>query len=241
MEAQTLDPATLVITDVAPHTLGVAVVRENELGENVSGLFDPLILKQSSIPRTAKKSYSTMNEQQTSVRVQVYQGDAELAKDNEPVGEFTLDGLPPVPAGAPIEVEFSYNLSGELEVVARAPQWGLEKKVMMRPSKRHLSEPDKAKAKKRLEKIWRGPLPDTPTAQPVNTASGEPRWRTSRQYSRVAALLTHAERKLPSLATEQADQVAALIRSMRVALEHDDERAVDRDERALTDLLFDLA
>ena len=143
MEAHTLDAATLVITDVASHTLGVSVVRENEMGEQISGLFDPLITKQSSIPRTARKTYQTVSDQQSSVRVQVYQGDAEFAKDNEHVGEFVLEGLPPGPAGAAIEVEFSYNLSGELEVVARAKQWGLEKRVRMRPSKRQLSGAEK--------------------------------------------------------------------------------------------------
>ena len=52
--------------------------------------------------------------------------------------------------------------------------------------------------------------------------------------------MTHAERQLPVLAAENANRVAALIRSMRVALERDDEQTLTREERALTDLLFDL-
>ncbi len=242
MESRTLDPATLVITDVSPHTLGVAVAREGDGGAYETGFFDPLILKQSTIPRTAKKVYQTVADAQSSVRVEVYQGDAPLVARNEPVGEFVLDGLPPAPAGAPIEIEFSYNLSGELEVVARAVQWGLEKRVRMQPSRRHLSTDQKATARARLDRLWAEPLGKSADPTPASrTAGQEPRWRTSRHYSRVAALLTHAERRLPTLGPDDASRVAALIRSMRAALERDDETALDRDERTLTDLLFDLS
>jgi len=241
IEQQSLDPTTLVITDVAPHTLGVAVTRDNERGEAVDGLFDVLISKQSTIPRTATKMYQTAHDGQSSVRVQVYQGDAPIAADNQPVGEFVLDGLPPVAAGAPLEIEFSYNLSGELDVVARAKQWSLEKRVTMRASSRHLSSVDKIASRKRLEAIWNG-VPVNPV-QPVasDVPPEEPKWRTSRQYSRVAALMAHAERRLPTLAEAPAARVATLIRSMRAALARDDESAVDADERALTDVLFDLS
>lgn len=244
MESQTLAPETLVITDVAPHTLGVAVARDDEAGELVTGLFDPLIQKQSTIPRTARKRYQTIRDNQDSVHVEVYQGDSELATDNEPVGDFVLDGLPAASAGAVIEIEFSYNLSGELEVVARAPQWRLERRVLMRPSSRHLSTSDKADAKRRLERLWTQPLPTgaSPAPEAARSAlNGEPLWRTARQYSRVAALMTHAERRLPTLDADQAARVAVLIRSLRSALEADDEHGVEQSERALTDLLFDLA
>jgi molecular chaperone DnaK len=242
MESRTLDPTTLVITDVSPHTLGVAVAREDNGGVYEAGFFDPLILKQSTIPRTAKKVYQTVADAQPSVRVQVYQGDAPVVAQNEPVGEFVLDGLPPVPAGAPVEIEFSYTLSGELEVIARAVQWRLEKRVRMQPSRRHLSADQKAAARARLERLWTEPLANAAgPASAAPTTAEEPRWRTSRHYSRVAALLTHAERRLPTLPSDDAGRVATLIRSMRTALERDDEVALDRDERTLTDLLFDLS
>ena len=242
METQTVDPSTLVITDVSPHTLGVAVQRSGENGDRQPGYFDPLIRKQSTIPRTAKQTYYTIHDNQESVRVQVYQGDAEMAADNDHVGDFVLDGLPACRAGAPIEVEFSYNLSGELEVVARAVQWRLEKRVIMQPSTRSLSPTEKASARRRLNRLWSEPRTPAEAASTSAAArsEGEAGWRTSRHYSRVAALMTLAERKLPTLAPEAATRVAALIKSMRAALAKDDEPALERDERALTDVLFDL-
>jgi molecular chaperone DnaK len=247
IESQQVDASALVVTDVAPHTLGVAVVREGDLfgadDDTNARYFDPLIPKQSTVPRTARKMYQTANDWQRAVKVQVYQGDSDMVSQNEHVGEFVLEGLPPSPAGSPVEIEFSYNLSGELEVTARARQWGLERRVTMKPSRRHLSPEQKASSRARLDRAFTEhvgrSMPEAP--QQVPGASSEPGWRTSRHYSRVAALLGAADRALPTLAPEKASEVASLVRAIRGALERDDVQLLERDERTLTDLLFDLA
>ncbi len=118
IETQSIDASRLVVTDVAPWTLGVAVLRTNG-GQKFSGMFDPLILKQTTIPRTVARQYKTTCDWQDAVHVQVYQGDAPRCSDNIFVGDFQLEDIKQVPAGAPIDIEFSYNLSGELEVSAR--------------------------------------------------------------------------------------------------------------------------
>ena len=151
IEGNAIDPGAVVITDVAPWTLGVAVM-ERRGGEEVSGVFSPLIDKQSTVPRTATKHYSTTRDWQTSIRVEVYQGDAPMCAQNIKVGEFELELVDRAPAGADVEISFSYNLSGELEVVARA--LGHQRRVVMRPSPEHLSESEKAAARSRLESRW---------------------------------------------------------------------------------------
>jgi molecular chaperone DnaK len=243
MESGDLPSTQMVITDVCPHTLGVAIIVEDSEGTREAGRFDPLIRRQSTIPRTVRKAYSTVYDNQASVRVQVYQGDAEFVAENEAVGEFTVDGLPTSPAGMPVEVEFSYNLSGELEVVARIPRAGIERRVLMHPTPRCLSDAAKAQGMERLERLW---APDKglssgksvdqiPTINPSTQG-----WQTSRHYSRVAALLTHAEKKLPLLPETEAERVASLIRMLRRSLVMDDENALNSAERSLTDVLFDL-
>lgn len=247
IESEQVDASALVVTDVAPHTLGVAVVREGDLfgadDDSNARYFDPLIPKQSTVPRTARKMYQTANDWQRAVRVQVYQGDNEMVAQNEHVGEFVLDGLPPSPAGSPVEIEFSYNLSGELEVVARARQWGIERRVTMQPSRRSLSTEQKATSRARLDRAFAdnpGRTMPSPMTERHDAKSAEPGWRTSRHYSRVAALLGAADRALPTLPAEKVTEVAALVRAIRGALERDDVQLLERDERTLTDLLFDL-
>ena len=242
MESGDIPTTQMVITDVSPHTLGIAITQEGEQGELEADHFDALIHRQSTIPRTAKKSYRTILDNQEVVRVRVFQGDAPLVVDNEPVGEFTVEGLPPAPKGMPVEIEFSYNLSGELHVVARLPHASIERRVVMRPSPRHLSDDEKNRGRDRLKRLW-SPEGSTPavSAQASVPASGDPSgWRTSRHYSRVAALMTHAERKLPQLPDRQSERVADLIRKLRRSLVDDDEKLLESTERALTDVLFDL-
>jgi molecular chaperone DnaK len=246
IESQEIDASALVVTDVAPHTLGVAVMREGDLfgadDDSNAKYFDPLIPKQSTVPRTARKMYQTASDWQRAVRVQVYQGDGEMVSQNEHVGEFVLEGLPPSPAGSPVEIEFSYNLSGELEVVARAKQWNLESRVKMRPSRRHLSTEQKSASRARLDRAFADNAGRSMPLTPVtNTPGSEPGWRTSRHYSRVAALLGAADRALPTLPAERVAEVSALVRSIRGALERDDVALLERDERTLTDILFNLA
>lgn len=242
MESGDVPTAQMVITDVSPHTLGIAITEEGDQGELEADHFDALIHRQSTIPRTAKKSYRTVFDNQAIVRVRVFQGDAPLVIDNVPVGEFTVEGLPAAPKGMPVEIEFSYNLSGELHVVARLPHASIERRVVMRPSPCHLSHAEKIRGMDRLDRLWSpGGSARLAAGDAKVPATGDSsRWRTSRHYSRVAALMTHAERKLPQLPDRVSERVADLIRELRRSLIDDDEKVLELTERALTDVLFDL-
>jgi molecular chaperone DnaK len=241
IEGNTIDPSTIVITDVAPWTLGVSVQEERD-GRKVSGVFSPLIPKQSTIPRTVTKHYRTSYDWQSSILVEVYQGDAPMCVQNLKVGEFELERLERAPAGADVEISFSYNLSGELEVIARA--LGRERRVVMRPSAQHLSDAEKATARARLEKRWAsdtqpaGADPSTATTPPSSVAE---RARRAPLYSRVAPLVTKAEGLLTKVGAGPRARLEVLLLEMRAALIANDERAVATVEQALTNLLFELA
>ena len=107
----------LVVTDVAPFTLGVEVSKD--LGPEVrDGYFDPVIDRNTTIPVSRVKRYSTMSPNQPAIKVRVYQGESRRTDDNLLLGEFEVKGIPPGPAHQPVDIRFTYDLNGVLEIEA---------------------------------------------------------------------------------------------------------------------------
>jgi molecular chaperone HscC len=107
----------LVVTDVSPFTLGVAVSKEFA-GDMRGGYFDPVIERNSTIPVSRVKRYGTTQPNQRAIKIQVYQGEARKAEDNLLLGEFEVPGIPPGPTGQEVDIRFTYDLNGVLEVEA---------------------------------------------------------------------------------------------------------------------------
>ena len=107
----------MVMTDVCPFTLGVEVVKDFG-GHYQDGYFQPVLHRNSTIPVSKEEAFSTVAPNQSEVTLKVFQGDARKVKDNVALGELTVRDLPPGPAGTPVYVRFTYDLSGVLEVEA---------------------------------------------------------------------------------------------------------------------------
>jgi molecular chaperone DnaK len=100
----------IVLVDVTPLSLGVEVK---------GGLFERLIDKNTTIPTEESKIFTTAQDNQTQVQIRVFQGEREIASENELLGEFALTGIPPAPAGTPqIEVTFALDENGIVNVSA---------------------------------------------------------------------------------------------------------------------------
>lgn len=107
----------LVVTDVAPFTLGIATIKE--FGhEKRDGYFLPIIQRNSTIPISRVERVSTVYPNQTAMKIRVFQGEGRRIEDNHFLGEFVVKGIPPGPAGQSVDVRFTYDLNGVLEVEA---------------------------------------------------------------------------------------------------------------------------
>lgn len=101
----------IVLLDVTPLTLGVEVL---------GGLREPLIERNTTIPTSKSKIFTTAADNQTAVTIHVVQGERPMASDNVSLGSFNFSGIPPAPRGVPqIEVKFDLDANGILNVTAK--------------------------------------------------------------------------------------------------------------------------
>ena len=115
------DVKDVLLLDVTPLTLGI---------ETLGGVSTPLIKRNTTIPTTASQVFSTAADNQTSVEINVLQGEREMAGDNKSLGRFILDGIPPAPRGMPqVEVIFDIDANGLLNVTAKDKATNKEQKI----------------------------------------------------------------------------------------------------------------
>ena len=100
----------VLLLDVTPLTLSI---------ETLGGVATPLIDRNTTIPTKKSQVFSTASDSQTSVEINVVQGERQMAADNKSLGKFILDGIPPAPRGVPqVEVSFDIDANGILSVTA---------------------------------------------------------------------------------------------------------------------------
>ncbi|MCI0813970.1 MAG: molecular chaperone DnaK [Chloroflexi bacterium] len=115
------DVREVLLLDVTPLSLAI---------ETLGGVADAIIPRNTTIPTSKSKTYSTASDNQASVEIHVLQGERGMATDNKSLGRFILDGILPSPRGMPqIEVAFDIDANGILHVSARDTGTGREQKI----------------------------------------------------------------------------------------------------------------
>lgn len=114
-----------LLLDITPLSLGI---------ETMGGLMDVLIPRNAKIPTKAGRQYTTQKDGQGDMRISVFQGERDLVKDNRKLAEFSLKGIPAMPAGLPkVEVSFLINADGILVVKAKELRSGVEQEIEVKP------------------------------------------------------------------------------------------------------------
>lgn len=115
----------MLLLDVTPLSLGI---------ETMGGLMDVLIPRNSKIPTKAGRQYTTQKDGQPGMRISVFQGERDLVQDNRKLSEFSLTGIPGMPAGLPkVEVTFLIDADGILKVSAAELRSGVAQSIDVKP------------------------------------------------------------------------------------------------------------
>ena len=223
----------IMITDVSPFTLGVEVVA-NAGAQKMGGMFSPIIPRNSTVPVSRTEVYSTTGDQQRIVDIKVYQGESRLVKNNTFLDSYTIDGIPPAPAGhEKVAITFTYDVNGILNVKTKIVSTAKEAILVVDKSGQRMSDGERAAARQRLDSEWEKPStvsrqPSAPEAAPQSHAGG------------TGALVAAAEAKLAQVDGSNRAKLEELVARLKAAAARSDAVETARLDSELTNLLFEL-
>lgn len=205
----------VVLTDVCPHSLGVEVSMDLGGGRRSDGHFDPIIERNSTVPVSRMREYFPVHEQQAKVSLRVYQGEHPRAKDNILLGTLDVPSRPgPVDERA-IDVRFTYDINGVLQVEAVARRTGIRHELLLIQEDAGI---DEAEARRRFEAL---------AALKVHPREEQPN----------VAMVARLERLYAESLGEDRQQLQRMLASFQAALAGQDRAEIERCREALAQAL----
>jgi molecular chaperone HscC len=146
----------IVLTDVMPYSLGVSTVQQ--VGDKVlHDRFAPVIERNTPVPVSRMEHFSTVTDNQKLVRLDIRQGESPLASENLHLGFLDIEMPPAAPAGSGVEVRFTYDANGLLEVDARELAGQRSASTLIRNTATQMTPAEVAEALEKLRALKRHP------------------------------------------------------------------------------------
>ncbi|MGO1002357.1 Hsp70 family protein [Lysobacter sp. CA196] len=139
MKARDESLEEIILTDVCPHTLGVSTSRETH-GRYTTGIFSPIIHRNSTVPVSRVERYFPSYDEQRAVEIEIYQGESPRVEHNVRLGMVSIELPPKRRDENPIDVRFTYDINGLLQVEAVALSTGLKREVVLEKNPGVLSQ-----------------------------------------------------------------------------------------------------
>ncbi len=237
-----------VLVDITPHSLGIKCL-DFMHGFEFPFRFAPIIHRNTPLPASRSELFTTVHDNQTTVEIEVYQGEHDDIRFNHRIGKFTIEGLARVPAGNQIVVQLDLDLSGMLRVSAREKATGLQKQVTIENALAQFEREEVDQARARLDRLWGLPEPDEdgdeegPADADLSVAPVEPELvpgprEGQRETVQARALLEKAERLAERLGPEDKAEVERLMTELRNALTDRNWTRLTEKSNELSDVLF---
>jgi molecular chaperone DnaK (HSP70) len=226
------EEVTAVLVDITPYTFGTSVFGELN-GVPYPFKYAPMIHKNTPIPVTKSEVFYTMHDNQTTVKVNVYQGEDPDALNNIPLDEFMVENLSKVPANNPIILQFALDLNGIMQVSAREKKTGLEKSIQINNALTRFQEGALETARSRINALFAHG--ETLEGQAIGTGSGATEHQLTAQ---ARALVEKAQRLLDRAVENDREEMINLIEAVNDALINDDFTALAGPMAELSDILF---
>ncbi|WP_027482445.1 molecular chaperone DnaK [Deinococcus pimensis] len=208
----------IVLVDVTPLTLGVEVK---------GGMIAPLITRNTTVPAKKTEVFTTAENNQPGVEINVLQGERPLAADNKSLGRFKLEGIPPMRAGTPqIEVTFDIDANGILHVTAKEKSSGKEASIRIE----NTTTLDKTEVERMVREAEQ------------NASADKARREKIEKRNALDSLRVQALQQIDESAADQAlkDRVKALADEAEEATKGDDDARVADVQKRLEDALREL-
>jgi molecular chaperone HscC len=204
----------LVVTDVAPFTLGIGISKQFGM-ERRTGYFLPIINRNTTIPVSRVERVSTIEPNQTEIVVKIYQGEHRRVENNLFLGEFMVKGIPRGPAGQEVDVRFTYDLNGVLECEATVVETQQKVTHVVTKHARGLTQEQVQQAVKDMAKL-----------------KTHPRSETANRF-----LLRRAERIYQELPIEERQRLGQMLDGFEAALDMQEPEAIERFRTVLQEYL----
>jgi molecular chaperone DnaK len=235
------DDVGAVLVDITPHSLGIKCL-DFVHGFEFPFRFAPIIHRNSPLPTSRSEMFATVNDEQTQVEIEVFQGENDDIRFNHKIGNFRIEGLAKVPAGNQLVVQLDLNLDGMLRVSAREKATGLQKQVTIENALAEFERTEVEQARQRLDRLWDADDADELGEPPAEGAAPPalvpgPR-EGQRETVQARALLEKAERLAEKLSPEDRGEVERLMTRLRNALTDRQWPRVGEACGELSDVLF---